>query len=316
MTEIGVRPPQKETEDKVDSPQEATTAPLNEPVAKPSIWSRMARPVAALFGATAIGGVGVAATQGGESDSNSRKAPDAIVAPPAQDFVAESPEKAAQAAATKAQLEQVTQQQQEQQTQVTVPEMSEDEKRERSRAILEAYFPQLLPILENGAHPYYEEGIEPRTGRHYEGVSFVSKTAPGFISNIDGLNASLINALAEHYFHLGVQGYDKSQFEWVEKDGKLQVDFKDSETRIQKGVRDTKRTIAVVVPPDAPWPWPSDEFTKSDPMFDMHTIIQGDTLVLLAQFHPDQVKNSHDDLMHHPEGRPPKNPPPGYGGAS
>jgi hypothetical protein len=288
MTEIGIRPPQKETETKVDSPQETIAAPSSQAVDKPSIWSRMARPVVALFGATAIGGIGVAATQGGESDSNSRKAPDAL-APAPQGYQAETPEQAAQAAATKTVLEQVTK---EQQVKASKSEISEDEKRQRITAILEAEAPELLPLLEKGL-PYYEENIQ--FGKPFRVISFVPENT---MLGVPDLNQKLGEAINEHSFDALIQGLSIEKFQ---TDGKLDQAKSD---RIQAELRGVKDITAIILPPtidgaDIPWAWGATK--QQEPMltaFLKHPLEKGKAVGKFV-FHQDEVNNSSLFIRHH-----------------
>jgi hypothetical protein len=290
MTEIGVRPPQKETEDRVDSPQEATAAPLNEPVAKPSIWSRMARPVAALFGATAIGGIGVAATQGGESDSNSKKAPDAIVGQPAPGYETFTPEQIAE----KAKLEQITIQQKEAQAKAAVPEMSEEEKKQKITEVLQEVNPGLLPLLENGSLPYYGENKE--WGTNFRVVSFVPKDAMPPETGFN--NKDLAVAPNEHWFEIAMSGMPLSDFQ---TDGQLDMD---KSRKHQAAVRAVKDRLVVILPSQIngePTQWSGKG--NSDGMFLADTILEGDKGKLQLLFDPAKVADAPPAEAHHADKR-------------
>jgi hypothetical protein len=297
MSELDFRPSEADViEPATDATKEQGPTPTSQqgtPRAEKSMFrrivdSRAARPIAALLGLTIAGGAVEAAVNSGSSGS--QKAPDAIVGQPAPGFETFTPEQIAE----KARLEQITLQQREAQATAAVPEMSEDEKRQKITEVLQEVNPGLLPLLENGPLPYYGENKE--WGANFRVVSFVPKDAMPPETGFN--NKDLAVAPNEHWFEIAISGMPLSDFQ---TDGKLDMD---KSNKHQADVRAVKERLVVILPSQMngePTPWAGKG--NSDGMFLADTVLEGTKGKLQLLFDPARVADAPPAEGHHADKR-------------
>jgi hypothetical protein len=315
MSETDVHPSQDEVGEGVnpqtETPKQETTPPEPTPTPNRSWVRRTVKPLLLALGLT--GGGAAAASQFGSEGS--KKAPDAIVAQPAPGYETFTPEQIAE----KARLKEIAEQQQRQQAEAAVPEMSEEEKQERSRAILEAQYPDLLPFVEAGLTPFYDKGS--LHGVDYEIVSLVDDKE---MKGVGGLNARFIDAITRHKFDVVIAGVDLKHF--PRKPGTNEPDMKVSNEN-QKAVNDVRKVQAVIAPAtmkgqDAPWTWEKGGLHDLG-MFTVNTEwpLDNDEAVIRVMFHKEKVSKKIIDgeevretglwLSHHIDDEPEPNAPGG-----